>query len=85
MAGLLTPFPIAAGVLAVFSHRHGGSSAAIALLRGVVLGLFGFVAFFATISLLLPNSTIQLSVGSAIVAAMLTQTMAFRLAATRRS
>lgn len=83
-AGLLTPFPIAASVLAVFSHRQGGPFAAISLLRGVVLGLFGFVAFFTTISLLLPSNTIQFSVGSAIIASMLAQTAAFHVAAKRK-
>lgn len=83
IAGLLTPFPIAASVLAVFSHRQGGPLVAIPLLRGVVVGLFGFVAFFTAISLLLPNSTIQFSVGSAIAASMLAQTAAFRIATKR--
>jgi len=39
-------------VLAVFAHRHHDSSAAQNVLRGLVLGLFGFFGSFATVSLL---------------------------------
>lgn len=45
-SGLLTPFPILTSVLAIFSHSLQGSSATIAILRGLVIGLLGFTTFF---------------------------------------
>ena len=46
MSGLLTPFPVAASLLAVFTHRTDGPAAAARLLRGLVAGLFSFALFF---------------------------------------
>jgi len=53
LAGLLTPFPILSSVLTAFSHRLHGPAATVAVLRGLMLGLFGFVAFFGLEALLL--------------------------------
>ncbi len=55
LAGLVTPFPIYAAVLTVFAHRSLGPAAAVATLRGLVLGLFAFVAFFAVLAAALPH------------------------------
>ena len=46
LTGLLSPFPIFATVLSVFAQRQHGPQAAIQVLRGLQLGLFGFAAFF---------------------------------------
>jgi hypothetical protein len=46
--GLLTPFPIATSVLAVFAHAQTGSPAR--LLRGLMSGLYGFVGFVIVIA-----------------------------------
>ena len=54
LTGLLTPFPVYATVLAVFAHGAGGQ-AAVGVLRGLLLGLFGFVACFVLLALLLPS------------------------------
>ena len=45
-SGLISPVPIFASVLAVFTHRHNGGPAAAELLRGVILGAFSFCTFF---------------------------------------
>lgn len=45
-SGLLTPFPIATAVLAVFAHRDVSASSAAVLLRALVRGLLSFTAFF---------------------------------------
>ena len=50
LAGLLTPFPIAATVLTVFSHRGQGGAFAVQLLRGLCRGLFGMIAFFLVVA-----------------------------------
>lgn len=46
MSGLLTPFPVAATILAASTHRAEGSEAAGQLLRGLLAGLFSFALFF---------------------------------------
>ena len=46
LSGLLTPFPIYATVMAVFTHALQGPEAATRVLRGVILGLFTFAGFF---------------------------------------
>jgi hypothetical protein len=45
LSGLLATYPLFAVILAVFAHRLEGGAAAISVLRGLLLGLFSFVAF----------------------------------------
>jgi hypothetical protein len=54
LSGLLSPFPVFGLVLAIFAHRQQGADAATHLLRGVVLGSFGFISFFLIVGLALP-------------------------------
>ena len=51
-SGLLSPFPVFACVMAIFSHKNGGSGAAHRLLRGVIVGSFAFASFFTVVGLL---------------------------------
>jgi uncharacterized membrane protein (GlpM family) len=51
LAGLLSPLPVFAIIMTVFAHIHGGSNAAVFVLRGVMLGTFSFVAFFFVLAL----------------------------------
>jgi hypothetical protein len=51
LTGLLTPFPVYATILAVFTHRLGGRNQTVKLLRGVVAGSFTFAVFFLVISM----------------------------------
>jgi hypothetical protein len=78
LAGLLTSFPIVTGVLAMFSQRLYGPNAAIDVLRGSASGLYGYVAFFAVAALTLAHG-ILVSGTSALVAALTTQAVAYRL------
>jgi hypothetical protein len=66
LSGLAATFPLFAIVLAVFAHQHYGGPAAHSVFRGLVLGLFGFVGFFATVSLLI----IRVGLANAFVAAL---------------
>src|SRR3990170_426525 len=50
LAGLLVPFPVAATVLTVFTHRYQGSASAIRLLRGLVAGLWTMGIFFLVVA-----------------------------------
>jgi hypothetical protein len=47
----LSPFPVFATVLAAFTQRSAGPLAAQRLLRGVLLGSFGFASFFAVVTI----------------------------------
>jgi hypothetical protein len=72
LAGLLAPFPLYGAVLAGFAHRLQGAGSAVAVLRGLLLGLFAFAAFFLVLSGLLPYG-IALAFGFAIAAALAVQ------------
>jgi hypothetical protein len=53
VSGVLTPFPIAASVLAAFTLAHDGPAASLAMLRGFVVALPGFAAFFFAVAVAL--------------------------------
>jgi len=50
LSGLLTPFPVFATILAVFTHHFHGANAARLLLRGLISGAFSFAVFFLIIA-----------------------------------
>jgi hypothetical protein len=86
LAGLLSPFPLYATVLAVFAHRVEGAEAAVAVLRGLLLGLFAFAAFFLAIAALLvpagiaPAFAVALGVAIAVQAVSLLAGRALKIA-----
>jgi hypothetical protein len=53
LAGSLSPLPVFGALLAVFAHRDQGAAAAVQLLRGMVLGSFGFATFMLVVGGLL--------------------------------
>src|SRR5437868_12508499 len=73
LSGLLSPFPVYAGVLAIFAHRQAGGSAANKVLQGLLLGLFAFASFFLVLALGLDRLGIGLSFGFATLVALLVQ------------
>jgi hypothetical protein len=58
LTGLLAPFPLYGAVLAVFAHRLHGPEAAIAVLRGLLAGLFAFAGFFFVLAALIERAGI---------------------------
>jgi len=76
LSGLLAMFPTLGTVLAIFSHRHAGAEFAIHLLRGMVLGLYAFVAFTVALKLSLPTLELGTSFALAIGCALLVQGIA---------
>lgn len=60
-SGLLSPFPVFACVMAIFSHTHGGAGAAHRLLRGVIVGSFAFAAFFVVVGLVVEHVSLVLA------------------------
>jgi hypothetical protein len=58
LTGLFAVYPLYSIVLASFAHHAAGAPAALRVLRGVLVGLFAFVAFFFTLGLVLPHTSI---------------------------
>lgn len=73
LTGLLAVYPLYSAVLAAFAHRLQGSAAAIGLLRGLLVGLFSFTAFYGVLGSLLVRTGTGAAFGSAIAAALLVQ------------
>jgi hypothetical protein len=46
LSGLLATYPLFGAVLAAFAHHQSGAAAAGRVLRGLLIGLFGFTGFF---------------------------------------
>lgn len=73
LSGLLTPFPVASTVLAVFAQRQGGGEAAVAVLKGLLLALNAFAAFCAVLALTLGRLQTPLAFTLALGAAIAVQ------------
>lgn len=73
VGGMLAALPVLASVLAVFTHRAHGGPAVIALLRGTVAGMAGFVAFCEVVAVLIVRYGIAPAFGVATVAAVMMQ------------
>jgi hypothetical protein len=56
VVGLIAPFPIYASIMGAFTHALIGPAAAIRLIRGVVVGLYGFACFYLSVALLAETS-----------------------------
>jgi hypothetical protein len=72
LAGLLSPFPVFAVVLALFTHSSHGPTCAVAVLDGLVIGLAAPAVFFAVLALTLPSLGL-IAFAMAAGAALLTQ------------
>jgi len=73
LSGLLSPFPVYGAVLCVFAHRLQGVAAGIAVMRGLLLGLFSFAAFFAVLAFWLEPGGVATAFAIAIVVALAIQ------------
>ena len=73
LTGLLAPFPLFGGTLAVFAHQFQGPQAAINVLRGLLLGLFGFASFFMVLAALLERVGLAAAFGAALAVVLLLQ------------
>ena len=59
LVGLLAPFPVYASVMASFAHAHDGPAVSVRLLRGVLVGAYGFACFYLVIALLVTDSILN--------------------------
>jgi hypothetical protein len=73
LTGLLTTFPLFAGILAIFAQRQQGADGAINVLRGLTLGLFAFAGFYLVLGLLIEQTSLAVSFGCAILTALIIQ------------
>jgi hypothetical protein len=73
LSGLLAPFPVYGTILAIFTQRFAGPTAAARLLRGLVLGMFAFVSFAFVLAALLVRLGIAPAFLIACLAALLVQ------------
>ncbi len=73
--GILAALPVLASVLAVFTHRRHGAREAAALLRGMLAGMAGFVAFCEIVATLVVPAGAAAAFLLATVAALAAQAM----------
>lgn len=71
LIGLLLAVPITGSVLPAFTLPRHGAAATVALIRGFLRGLVGFVAFFSTLGVMLEWAGPALAYASAWCAALL--------------
>jgi uncharacterized membrane protein len=75
LSGLLTTYPIYAGVLAVFAHAQRGGAAATQVVRGLCYGIIAFATFFLAIGALVDRAGIVVAFAAATVGALLVQSV----------
>jgi hypothetical protein len=69
-SGLLAAFPVYAAILTIFAHQQQGPGPAIAVLRGLLVGLFTFAAFFFVLGATIERFGVTAAFGASIVAAL---------------
>jgi hypothetical protein len=80
--GILAALPVLACILAVFTHDRHGAAAVAALLRGMLAGMAGFVAFCVVVAGLVQPAGIAAAFATATAAALATQLALARRQAT---
>lgn len=73
LSGLLATLPIYASILAGFNHYLLGPEHAVNFTRGLAVGLFGFVAFFAIVEAMIMAAPVWATFSAAAVVALATQ------------
>ncbi|HML10763.1 MAG TPA: hypothetical protein VK432_07870 [Stellaceae bacterium] len=73
LSGLLATYPVFAAVLTAFSHHGRGPAAAIQVLRGLLIGLYAFIGFFAVLASTIERIGIAASFAAATVVALAIQ------------
>lgn len=73
LSGLLTTYPVYAGVLAVFAHAERGGAAATQVVRGLCYGIIAFATFFLAIGALVDRAGILPAFAAAAAGAIVVQ------------
>ena len=79
LSGLAATYPVYVSTLTVFAHREAGPGAAVALLRGLVLGLYGWLGFFTIVLTTMPRIGILPAAACAVAGALAIQAVSLRL------
>jgi hypothetical protein len=79
LSGLLAPFPIVTGVLAVFTHVHGSRAQVRVLLRNFLVGFYGFAAFCFVLAAVLDSLGTAAAFSVALAVALVVQATVFVL------
>jgi hypothetical protein len=79
LSGLLTPFPVVATVLAVFTHVQHGERHLVRIMRGFSAGLFGYVLFCFVLAVSLRSAGVATSFLIALASALGAQALAMAL------
>jgi hypothetical protein len=75
LSGLLTTYPIYAGVLAVFAHAERGGAAATQVVRGLCYGIIAFATFFLAIGALVDRAGVLPAFAAAAAGAIVVQSL----------
>src|SRR5438874_5071184 len=84
LSGLLATYPLFGAVLAAFAHHLSGAAAAGRVLRGLLIGLFGFTGFFLLLALAIEPIGIAASFAAATALALLIQGLTLWVGPVRR-
>ena len=85
LSGLLTTYPVYAGVLAVFAHAQRGGAAAAQVVRGLCYGIIAFATFFLAIGGLVDRVGILPAFSTAAAGAILLQALTLTRVRTKGS
>jgi hypothetical protein len=83
VSGVIATYPVYVSVLAAFAHHASTGEEAIAVLRGVLLGLYGLVAFFFVLAAFLEVGGLLLAFTGGLVVLLLVHTLTFQLVRSR--
>lgn len=78
LSGLLAVYPLYTVVLAAFAQHEEGRSSALQLLRGLIVGLFSFATFYATLALALDRLDTTVAYVVAFAGAFIVQALTLR-------
>jgi uncharacterized membrane protein len=81
LSGFFAMFPVMSTVLVGFAHAGLGRANAIALLRGMVAGYFGFSVFCVTLAMQLREGAVAPAFGLALACALVVHQAARRMLA----
>jgi hypothetical protein len=84
LSGLLATYPLFAAVLAAFAHHQSSAAAAGRILRGLLIGLFGFTGFFLLLALTIERIGIAASSAAATLVALAIQGVSLWIGPVRR-
>ena len=81
-SGIVTTFPVYVSVISVFAFLHDGRPAALGVLRGLLVGLFGTIGFYIAVHTLVEPAGVGPAFAAAVATSLLVSGLALRQAGT---